>query len=171
MPTSALELWPTILHLVWKRPHERVLDIGAGHGKGAVLLREYVGVREVDGVEPHEPYVSAFHLTHLYCGLYPWDVRELTNDTLAIYDGVLMVDVLEHLDRDDGLALLARIPGWIVVCTPVEFFQNPEADLIPWERHRSVWSVEDFGDRVDEDASRDGAVIVALAPLTRGGEA
>lgn len=166
MPTSNLALWPVILRLVYEVSPRSVLDVGPGHGKAAVLIREYVPcVERLDAVEAWEPYVHDFGLERLYDHVLIGDVLSLADHELAAYDLVLMVDVLEHLDREDGLALLARIPGRIVICTPASFFQNPEAETIWTERHRSLWSRPDFDPRIEVDASALGGIVVRLAPL------
>jgi hypothetical protein len=137
--------------MVWRAQPRSILDVGPGWGKAGVLLREYVGVppiERVDAVELWRPYVT-LRLRALYDDVFICDVRDLSDEQLGSYDLVLMADVLEHLGKLEGLALLERIPGHVVVCTPREFFQNPEAGEIPPEEHRSLWTREDFGDRVD----------------------
>jgi len=101
-----------------------------------------------------------------YDFIYKMPVQEMLDDHLKDYDLVLMVDVIEHLSKEEGLRLIDRIPGWMVICTPQEWFQNPEAGLIPPEKHRSLWSVEDFRKtgRLEHDASQLGGVLVRLAP-------
>ncbi len=137
--------------------------MGPGWGKYGILLREYVDPDLiVDAVEAWEPYVTR-RLEAAYDEVITADVCSFF-EPLADYDLVLMVDVLEHLEKADGLAVIDRIPGWIVICTPAEFFQNPEAVEIPPERHRSLWSVTDFGDRLEHDASQLGGVLVRLRP-------
>lgn len=164
MPTSNLALWPTILNLIETVPHERILDVGPGYGKGAQLAREYLNVKpeRVDAVEAWPGYVTD-RLQCLYDAVYVQDVRTLSDVALRYYDLVLMVEVLEHLPKEDGFALLDRIPGRVVICTPETFFPNP-SHLPPTEKHRSLWAVEDFGDRLEVDASEHGGVVVRLGP-------
>lgn len=167
MPSSNLALWPAIIHLAWELKPRLVLDVGPGHGKGAVLLREYIGcppIERVDAVEAWPGYVTE-RLLCLYDHVYGCDVLELADHELEVYDLVLMIDVIEHLEKDVGAELLARIPGWAIVCTPESFFENPEHEEIPPEQHRSLWSVADFGDRVEHDASQLGGVLVRLRAL------
>jgi hypothetical protein len=167
MPTSNLALWPAILDLVWQVHPERVLDVGPGHGKAGVLLREYCGTEIVDAVEAWEPYVTP-RLRAIYDSVWTGDVMDFPPASLDGYDLVLLVDVIEHLSREDGFELLHRIPERVVVCTPAEFFQNPEHEDCPPEKHRSLWSLTDFGDRVEADASALGGVLVRLGPRSEG---
>lgn len=127
-------------------PHELVLDVGPGHGKYAVLMREYLRVppATIDAVEAWPAYVLDHDLEALYGQVYVDDVADLTSEILEWYDLVLMVDVLEHLDIDDGVRVLDRIAGRVVICTPVGWIQNPEGETIPPELHRSLWTEPDF---------------------------
>lgn len=153
MPTSNLAIWPDILLALDQAPHRRVLDVGPGHGKGAVLMREYLHdpLDTVDAVEMWAPYVDRFHLDDLYDTVYVGDVTAATwqragqpvdaQETLARYDMVLLGDVIEHIDTDAAMDLLRRIPGRVVICTPVEFFDNdPNHIHPPTEAHISHWT-------------------------------
>lgn len=161
MPSSLLALAPTIIHMVWEKDAKRILDVGPGRGKYGLLIREYVGDPErLDAVEMHDGYVSE-RLRAIYDEVIVEDVCELTDDELERYDLVLMADVIEHIEKDRALKLLERIPGSVIVSTPVEFFENP-AELPDSERHVSHWTIEDFGERVELDCSQLGAVLVRL---------
>lgn len=163
MPSSNLALAPTIVHLAWSVQPTSVLDVGPGHGKYGLLLREYLPpLDRLDACEAEPTYVTDV-LFAVYDSVYVQSVCTLDDAVLAAYDLVLMVDVIEHLDRQAGLELLGRIPGHIVVCTPAEFFQNPPG-LPASEQHRSLWTADDFAPRIVEDCSRDGGIIVRLAP-------
>jgi len=170
MPTSNLAVWPAILHLAWEIAPKYVLDVGPGHGKAGVLLREYVGsppIEKVDAIELWEPYVTD-RMRAIYDEVIVGDVCMMTDDELAQYDLILMVEILEHLEREDGLKLLNRIPGDVIICTPRDFFQNPEWEVCPPEMHRSHWAATDFGNRViryDLNSLGIGAVLVRLGGL------
>lgn len=177
MPTSALQVWPKVIHLVWQVQPSTILDVGPGHGKAAILLREYVGtmardlgaIERIDAVEAEPRYLVMFPwLSAVYDSVISANVADMTEAELDAYDLVLMVDVIEHLDKADALALIDRIRGHVVICTPIAFFDNPEADE-GWEseRHRSHWVAADWEmDRtihVDKDVEL-GGWIVALGP-------
>lgn len=171
MPTSLLALAPEIVRLTWEVQPKNVLDIGPGWGKYGLLLRENFPrdhfVR-IDAVEMEPSYIDGRQgagLMGIYDELFDIDATLLPPEFFAGYDFVLMADVIEHMERDAALDLLARIPGRMLISTPVEFFHNGDG-LPESETHRSHWTVEDFGDRVEVDASQMGAVLVRLAPLS-----
>ena len=168
MPSSKLQLAHRVVHMVHQvRPHASILDVGPGWGKYGVLLREYLdGIERLEAVEAWEPYVTPM-LRAIYDKVWTDDVLAFSPSSLAQYDVVLMVDVIEHMEKGDALALLARIPGTVVICTPVEFFQNPEADEIPPERHRSVWSVQEFKQLGADKAFEELGGVLARLPNGR----
>ncbi len=137
---------------------ESVLDVGCGFGLWGFLCREYLDVwngrfrpeqwqAKIDGIEVFEPYIQA-HQRALYSNIFVEDVREAVKH-IGEYDLVIAGDVIEHLDKPDGeaiiealyhkarKALLVNIPlgtGW----------DHPEAYGNPAELHRSQWEAEDF---------------------------
>lgn len=161
MPTSNLAVCPAVLALIaeTQRGLDRpvaILDVGAGFGKYGLLIREYVNglaggaVSLLDAIEAEPRYLERFPwLERIYGNVIEADVTVLTREELAVYDIVVMADVIEHLDKDVALELLARIDGYVVISTPRDYFQNPEHLEYPFESHRSHWTVEDFGPRVD----------------------
>ena len=89
---------------------------------------------------------------------------------LARVDLVLMVDVIEHMTPEQAVTFLGQCPqAWIVVCTPLTFFQNPP-HLPSTERHVSHWTTGQMArlgrpiDYVVEDETL-GAVLARLAPV------
>lgn len=141
MPTSNLYVWPEVVALVDQVPHTSVLDVGPGHGKASILLREYMNVppHRIVAVEAEETYVDRFSLTTLYDEVLIGDVCGMTAEALGDFDVALMVDVIEHITDEAAFDLLRRIPGRVVVCTPVEWFQTDDG-LPPSEAHVSHWT-------------------------------
>lgn len=151
MPTSNLAVAPTVLAYAWEaRPTDRpyrVVDVGPGHGKYAVLVREYIDpLAELVAIEAWAPYVADFRLDCLYDHVVVADVRSLdtrVTNWLRWADTVLILDVLEHIPKTEALAVLDRIPGHVVFSTPRDFFDNGPG-LAPTEEHVSHWTPDDF---------------------------
>lgn len=171
MPTSNLHTWPEIINLVHQVDHDHILDVGPGWGKGSVLLREYLNVKpkRIDAVEAVKEYVDRHGLRPLYDEIWIGDVCDLTDEQLAEYDVVLMIDVIEHLEDAAAFDLLKRIPGRTIISTPVDWFQT-DGGLPEPEQHRSHWSASSWeqvaGSRPVEVCYQSlGAWLVRFGPL------
>lgn len=158
MPTSNLHVAPAVVNLVETTArHDTVLDIGPGWGKYATLLREYLNVKPatIDAVEAWPDYVADHALAalydHVFIGDATWSRWRTWLDAVEVdalaqlnaYDVVLMVDVIEHMEKSAAMSVLDAIGGTVVICTPVEFFHNGDG-LPPTEAHVSHWTGGDF---------------------------
>lgn len=171
MPSSNLVLAHAVVAMVAETHPQSVLDVGPGFGKYGVLIREYVRPTRLDAIEAEPRYVARFPwLEAIYDTVMVGDVTtDLSAVDLDSYDVVLLADVLEHVNHDAGAALLDRISGRAVICTPRDFFQNPEASEYPFECHRSVWTAQEIAavrplECEDVFASTIGGVLVRTAP-------
>lgn len=141
-----------------------VLDVGCGYGKYGVLLREYLEPTPVvHGVEAWQPYVEQHKLRGIYDHLYVGDALDLSPSVVNVYGLVMMGDVIEHMPKDKALNFLTMCKGWVVIATPVHFFET-HGDLPPTEAHVSHWSREDFEstNRLDHYEESYGCIIVRL---------
>ena len=137
---------------------ESVLDVGCGFGLWGFLCREYLDVWNgrvepaqwkvrIDGTELFEPYIQA-HQRALYTHVFVGDVRD-TMTRLGDYDLIIDGDVIEHLEKVDGEAVLDclydKARKALLVNLPLgEGWDHPEAHGNPGELHRSQWRPEDL---------------------------
>lgn len=167
MPTSNLLIAPQVLWMVHEVEHRTVLDVGPGWGKYATLLREYLNEppERIDAVEAWPAYVDGHRLRSLYDDVMIGSCLDVTDGRLAFYDVVLMVDVIEHIPKAHALSFLRRVPGRVVISTPVEFFDTGPG-LPHTEQHISHWTVEDFEatGRLEAATTEVGGLIVRLGP-------
>lgn len=105
MPTSIVEgktwLVPRIVDL---KPTS-ILDVGAGEGTYARLLRPLLPDAKIVGVEVWEPYLADYNLADLYDWVRLGDARHIDLPTVAV---VILGDVLEHMTHDEAVALWQR---------------------------------------------------------------
>ena len=159
MPSSYFEAIPYILSEVVRANPQSVLDVGVGFGKYGVLLRELLEVRNeryhkstwrvrIDGVEVYPEYRNALH-DYVYDEIYYGDIREVVTRSMhRAYDVILLIDVLEHFSKEDGLALiqrlLERVAKCLIISTPL--YPAPQGTYLgnPHENHRSRWHPIDF---------------------------
>ncbi|WP_394436272.1 methyltransferase domain-containing protein [Streptomyces sp. SGAir0957] len=152
MPTSDAEGkdWS----LEWFRYHlpNTVTDVGPGEGTYARLFRPVHEGVWWTAVEIHKPYVAKFKLKstkarRMYDEIHVEDIRE-SEDHLLHRDLVIFGDVLEHVERDDAVALLERTVAagaWnILVSLPIVDSPQGEVDGNPHEAHVHQWDADDM---------------------------
>lgn len=154
MPYSThLGLSLALEHAVGLRPR-RVLDIGVGLGKWGFLLREALDFIEgrvgrdewlvtIDGIDARR-YQTPLP-EWVYDDLRIGNVLDVAGE-LGGYDLVVLGDVIEHFEKDEGLALLRTLLGQnrnVLLTTPFRYFDQEVADN-PYQRHRSHWTIGDF---------------------------
>lgn len=133
-PVKGLHAWPT------------VLDVGAGLRPAA-----WFPTQRLICIEPHPPYCAVLrdHGYEVRCDTALGALREWDGPAV---DAVYLLDVLEHMTRDDALQVLT-CAQWIarrqvLVFTPFGFmFQDTDrwhAGGEQWQRHRSGWVPEHF---------------------------
>lgn len=146
MPSS----WPTFdaeieLYFREARP-ETALDIGAGEGKYAKLIRRASEETRLTGIEIDEEYVERFKLRELYDELIVGDAMELPGRPQAQFDAVVIGDCIEHMRKSAGADLLHFLvyrSKVIFVKFPVQLVQHDHGGHAG-EAHLSVWSQDDF---------------------------
>lgn len=163
MPVSYVENLPVIMRVVNEKKPRTILDVGVGLGIVGLLIRGWCyWVERLDGVEVWEQYITQVQ-RGIYDNLFITDVRNLPLEDMP-YDLILLIDVLEHFERDEGYRLLQRFNGDVLVSTPKLWFpQNDHPN--PYEHHKSHWqSPQELAvlGYPYEDYSNDLSVIVLL---------
>lgn len=139
-----------------------ILDIGAGFGKYGLLLRERLDVRllrynkedwqvTIDCIEPYHPYITPVH-HHIYNNIYPSRIEDIISD-LPHYDVIIMIDCLEHLDKDLGKeivkAIWSKTNKLLILSFPKTDIPKPHT---PWDNkleiHQCVWSEKEIADLI-----------------------
>lgn len=156
MPSSAIRQINEISELIYYSQPTKILDIGIGCGKYAFLSREYLDKPydqektfiTIHGVEAHSQYLRPIH-NLLYDKIFTGDVLDIFNDLDFDYDLVLLVDVIEHFDKEVGLTLIKKLlerTKNLVIATPDGFIEQVEVYDNEYEIHKSGWAKEDFLD-------------------------
>ena len=159
MPLSIWLGLEDCLQVITARRPRAVLDAGIGFGLWGHLLRQYLDVwsgrirpdqwtTRIDGIEIDPARVQP-HARHLYSNIFIGDICEIVPQCAAetTYDIILFGDVLEHLPKDDALALLktaTQLAGdLIVIRLPLGDGWRKEGREPP-DHHRSQWAPNDF---------------------------
>jgi len=157
MPTSWYQAISVILDKVLEENPESILDIGVGFGKYGVLLREAIDIPyyrytkeswkiRIDGVEAFEYYKNPIH-EYIYNEIYYQPIEKCI-DSLGKYDVIMMIDVLEHFEKETGKELLQKLVlhanKAVIISTPVNPARQDQYMGNTFEAHKSKWFVNDF---------------------------
>ncbi len=167
MPSSDHRQISTVIDVLLRLHPKRVLDIGFGCGKYGLLTKEYLRekpyidgwkkVETVDGVEVFDKYITDIQRA-IYDNIYIGDITELE---IGNYDLILMIDVIEHIEKNKALELVGRLKkkGRLLIITPKEFCVHPVRYGNKNEEHISHFTYEDFG---GENLSNNDSLIVLI---------
>lgn len=138
MPVSNKQNRPIILDLIKKYKPYSILDLGIGKGDYGKAVIEMCLCKKIDGVEIWDwrnPQWK-FYQYVFYAKIQEFDFSNRT------YDLYLFIDVLEHLEKEEALEVLRKVPKTMIICIPVNYPQEIEG--LPYETHKSEWTLEDF---------------------------
>lgn len=129
-----------------------ILDIGVGFGKYGVLCREYLElwdgredyhkfIRRIDGIEAFKNYLTPLH-DFIYNNVYVGDALHLVDKLKHNYDLVLVIDVLEHLNKSEGKVLINKLlkeHKSVLIVVPKNIGDQKESFNNPYEMHKGQW--------------------------------
>lgn len=156
MPSSQYYHISKLMEMIISLDPKSVLDIGSGFGKFGVLCREYLELwdgrqkyefeRRIDCVEVFQKYITPLH-KYVYDNIYNENILDIAPRLNVSYDLILLIDVLEHFEKNDGILLLKTLlqnHGCILVSTPK--IPTPQQDAFGnvYETHRSAWSMQEL---------------------------
>jgi SAM-dependent methyltransferase len=130
---NTLPLWFFI------RRAKTILDVGCG--VTSPLIHFVRAQQIVDGIDiiplqlPQYPYRRLWH----------GDFRSFTPPQR--YDVIVAFDVIEHLSKPEGFALLHKLESYtqrLIVVTPNGYMPQAPFPDNPWQEHLSGWDTEDF---------------------------
>lgn len=166
MPFSSGEGKAWVLEVVKGLHPESVLDVGPGWGTYGRLLRPSLPDTHFIAVEVFPDYIEQFNLGTFYDEVHLADIRHW--DWFDV-DLVIFGDVLEHLDKEDALAVWGKAREYakyliISVPTSPRWHEQGEVNGNAAERHLHHWTFEEVMD-LDGiiNASRGDDVSVFLA--------
>jgi hypothetical protein len=162
MPTSHPEQIEDVLSVIIYSMARSFLEIGPGFGKWGVLTREYVDISDgrekydradwgcrIDCIEAFAPYVTPLH-RYVYNDVRVGDAKHLISSLEHRYDLTLMIDVLEHFSREDGMRLLSELltsrSRGVLISAPKDIGEQGAAFANVYETHRYQWRRSDLSD-------------------------
>lgn len=156
MPTSYHGQISTILDFIIEEKPKSILDIGVGFGKYGILCRDALDIpferykkddweTIIDGIEGYISYRNPIH-DYVYNEVYYGLIEDIIDNIHKHYDIALMIDVLEHFDKEIGEKtinkILKKCKALIISVPAIPAEQNYLDNEL--EIHKSVWTASDF---------------------------
>ncbi len=126
-----------------------ILDVGCGSGSPVAALRDRA---HLVGVDAHAESIATARARSTHHEYHVSDVLKIpTLFAPRSFECVAALDLVEHLEKEDGRRLLdviERIASKrVVVFTPNGFVPQGELDKNPWQVHKSGWDVQEMRQR------------------------
>lgn len=121
-----------------------VLDIGCGPDSP---IQHCAKDKYTVGVEPYKPYLKISQKKKIHNKYLNKKIEDLDFPKNS-FDAIILIDVIEHMDKKAGLTLMKKLDKWatkkIIMTTPNGYFSMGEIDGNSYQAHRSGWTVSDF---------------------------
>ena len=124
---------------------KKILDLGCGsHSMVGILPKEHF---HTVGIELFDLYLDKAIESGRHSEYIRADMREVSFGENS-FDAVVLLDVIEHLKKEEGLALLEKAEKWaykkMIVNTPNGFFEQSAYDENDLQEHLSGWEINEF---------------------------
>jgi len=156
MPTSYAQNRPLVMDIIDQLKPESILEIGTGWGDYGVLVRKAYPDIRLDGIEIWDYKNERWDN---YDNVYKADIRDFNYPPYALY---LMIDIIEHVSKEDGHKILSKLKYPVIVSTPIDYPQENREN--PYENHISQWYIDDFKDYDYDDYSNELSTIILIRP-------
>lgn len=123
-----------------------VVDLGCGECSPLIRVKKHFTSIGVDAYQPSiaKSRKLKIHDRYIQCNLLSVDKKIKPKS----FDAVLMLDVVEHFSKRDGLQLIKGAESIarkkVVVLTPNGFYRQDELGGNPYQVHKSGWKLIDF---------------------------
>ena len=157
MPSSNPYQLNQILWLIIETKPKSILDIGVGFGKYGFLAREYLELYDgrekyndwqinIEGIEAFKEYLTPVH-DLIYDKIHIGNASQILPGFNKTYDLILLIDVLEHFDYEQGMRLLdecRKKAKNILISTPKIFGLQEDSFGNPFEVHKFQYKKKHF---------------------------
>jgi len=134
------------LHLLKKELKDcySILELGCGNNSPLKTLnkRHYLV-----GVDLHEPYLKESKKIGIHNKYIKADIRKI-NFRKNSFDAVVLLDVIEHLTKEEGTSLIRKMEKWakkkIILFTPGGYVLQKEYDKNKLQLHKSGWNADEL---------------------------
>lgn len=156
MPESANEHLDQLKAWIAKHNPQSILDVGMGRGNyGWFLRNECKWTGKLTGMDIWAPYVvgpdalSGGNRSYYDGGIIVMDMRAASQVMAELKPDVIFAfDVIEHVTRDEGVAVIRAMQRAtrisVLVCPPIVPYPQGEWGGNPHEAHQHDWTVQDM---------------------------
>jgi len=143
--TFYLKTFPDFIRILKKElyGYHSILDLGCGHHS---QLSGRKGIFSV-GVDLFLPYLQESKRKAIHNQYIKADVTNIEFKPKS-FDVVLAIEVLEHLEKNEGIELIKKMKLWakskIILTTPNGYIPQDEYDKNPYQTHKSSWTDKEF---------------------------
>ncbi len=122
-------------------PLNRILDLGVGKGTYHKLFTKHPSKLSNSywiGIEVWSPYIVKFNLDKKYNQVINSDIRKVDYTSLNPIDLTFAGDVLEHITKDDAIAVVESIMNicpYLIISIPIIHYPQAEIENNPYEVH------------------------------------
>jgi SAM-dependent methyltransferase len=128
------------------RRGESILDVGCGKGWFMSSINKHGHFFSV-GADIFQPYIKECKRQGIHDGHVLCDVRMLPFQRKS-FDIVLCLEVLEHLEKEEGKTLLNQLEEigrrQVIISTPGGVCRQQAYDGNPYQEHKSSWSAAEL---------------------------
>jgi ubiquinone/menaquinone biosynthesis C-methylase UbiE len=124
-----------------------VLNVGVGSGySGLARQLPFIGFGSLTMIDVHQPYLDMAELKTWDAGVVKFIKADVRDFDVTGYDIVMMFDVLEHLPKEESIAIMKKITGKQVIFGPLEPSFRKNDFGVESQDHLSLWTEQDFID-------------------------
>jgi len=156
VPISDAYNAPWVISLLKNIKPTRILELGIGIGTYGLLIRNHLEISlervrpptwqlTIDGVEVFEAYANPIW-DYFYNTVSVTDIKQFVA-SMGDYDVVLLIDVIEHFTKEEGLRLLdstLRHSRYVIVTSPISDYPQGAICGNVHECHISSWGPSDL---------------------------
>lgn len=128
------------------RHAKTILDVGCGNGHFMSILNKNKKFYVI-GIELFSPYIRQASSLGVFKRIIKKDIRKISYPKNS-FDVVLCSQVIEHLKKKDGLALINKMKAIakdkVIIGTPNGHLHQDTYDGNALQKHLSRWTVNDF---------------------------
>tara|TARA_Y100000591_G_C21847574_1_gene709578 strand:+ start:2831 stop:3481 length:651 start_codon:yes stop_codon:yes gene_type:complete len=131
------------------RDCKTVLDLACGKNSPIRKCKKHFSST---GVDIFEPYLKESQSKGIHDDYIISDVLQVHHKvTSKSFDAVIALDLIEHLEKDDGFRLIEIMEKVaikkIILFTPNGFLKQTPYDDNPWQEHKSGWNISELKDK------------------------